>query len=93
MTHRDRAGGPRGTSATRAPPQGFARAAWPRRDRSRGFEAVKLGRCWAGLYDLNRYYPKHVTVKLGSKAARLPFMEAPESFEKALRAFLNKFIN
>jgi pimeloyl-ACP methyl ester carboxylesterase len=37
---------------------------------------------------LKRYYPRHVIVPGGDKFARLPFMEAPEEFEKALREFL-----
>jgi pimeloyl-ACP methyl ester carboxylesterase len=44
-----------------------------------------------GYDDLNRlkrYYPRHVIVPGGDKFARLPFMEAPEEFEKALREFL-----
>jgi pimeloyl-ACP methyl ester carboxylesterase len=45
-----------------------------------------------GINRLNRYYPKHVTVKLRSKAARLPFMEDPETFEDALRTFIDKMI-
>jgi len=41
---------------------------------------------------LTRYYPSHVVVPGGTKAARLPFMEAPELFEKGLRAFIDKKI-
>jgi len=42
------------------------------------------------LSRLQRYYPKHVVVKGGSKFARLPFMEDPEQFEKGLRIFIDK---
>jgi len=41
---------------------------------------------------LARYYPSHVVVPGGTKAAHLPFMEAPELFEKGLRAFIDKKI-
>ncbi|MHC4957399.1 MAG: HEAT repeat domain-containing protein [Planctomycetota bacterium] len=39
---------------------------------------------------LRKYYKKNVSVKL-RKSASLPFMEEPEKFEEALRAFLNKY--
>jgi len=47
-----------------------------------------------GIDDMNkfkRYYPKNIVVKL-KKSARLPFMEEPENFEKALRLFVDKFL-
>jgi len=40
---------------------------------------------------LKRFYPKNVTVKLRS-ASRLPFMEEPDTFEKALRAFVDRYL-
>jgi hypothetical protein len=40
---------------------------------------------------LKRFYPKNVTVKL-RKSARLPFMEEPQTFEKALRAFVDRYL-
>ncbi len=45
-----------------------------------------------GLNRLKRYYPKHIVVNGKSKFARLPFMEYPQIFEKALRAFIDKKI-
>jgi pimeloyl-ACP methyl ester carboxylesterase len=45
-----------------------------------------------GINRLQRYYPSNVIVKLRSKSARLPFMEDPETFEKALRTFIDKKI-
>ena len=40
---------------------------------------------------LKRFYPKNVTVKL-RKSARIPFMEEPDIFEKALRAFVDRYL-
>lgn len=40
---------------------------------------------------LKRYYPRNITVKL-KKSARLPFMEEPATFEEALRAFVDKYL-
>ena len=48
---------------------------------------------WTNYDDVRRlqkYYKKNITVKL-RKSAALPFMEEPEKFEEALRAFLEKY--
>jgi len=47
-----------------------------------------------GFDDINRlkrFFPKNITVKL-KKSARLPFMEEPQTFEKALRAFVDRYL-
>jgi len=56
---------------------------------------AKKGNELTGEDDMNRlkrYYPQHVIQPGGSKFARLPFMEDPEKFEKALRVFIDKKI-
>jgi len=40
---------------------------------------------------LKRFYPKNITVKL-KKSSRMPFMEEPDTFEKALRAFVDRYL-
>jgi pimeloyl-ACP methyl ester carboxylesterase len=45
-----------------------------------------------GLNKLQRFYPRNVIVKGGSKFAYLPFMEAPDLFEQGLRTFIDKKI-
>ncbi|MHC4224194.1 MAG: hypothetical protein ACYSX0_01975 [Planctomycetota bacterium] len=40
---------------------------------------------------LKRYYSKWMVVRL-KKSARLPFMEEPQSFEAALRGFVDKYL-
>ncbi|MHC4940186.1 MAG: hypothetical protein ACYTHK_14655 [Planctomycetota bacterium] len=40
---------------------------------------------------LKRFFPKNITVKL-KKSARLPFMEEPATFEKAVRAFVDRYL-
>ncbi|MHC4954851.1 MAG: HEAT repeat domain-containing protein [Planctomycetota bacterium] len=40
---------------------------------------------------LKRFFPRNITVKL-KKSARFPFMEEPALFEKALRAFVDKYL-
>ncbi len=42
---------------------------------------------------LRRYYPNNFIVPLKNKAARLPFMEAPQVFEKVLRRFIDEKID
>jgi len=42
---------------------------------------------------LKRYYPNHIVVNGRSKFARMPFMEYPEVFEKALRTFIDRKID
>jgi pimeloyl-ACP methyl ester carboxylesterase len=57
---------------------------------------AKKGTGLTGIDDLNRlkrYYPKHVWVDGGNKSARLPFMQDPEKFEKALRLFIDKKVD
>ncbi len=41
---------------------------------------------------LKRYYPHNIIVQL-KKSAQLPFMEEPDTFEKALRAFVDSKLN
>lgn len=43
------------------------------------------------LNRLTRHYPRHVVVKL-RKSARLPFMEEPKRFGRALRVFVDKYL-
>jgi pimeloyl-ACP methyl ester carboxylesterase len=45
-----------------------------------------------GLGKLQRFYPRNVIVKGGTKFAYLPFLEAPEMFEEGLRTFIDKKI-
>ncbi|MHC4549762.1 MAG: HEAT repeat domain-containing protein [Planctomycetota bacterium] len=56
---------------------------------------AKKGNELTGVDDMGRikrYYPSYVIIPGGSKAAHLPFMEAPELFEKGLRTFIDKKI-
>ena len=54
----------------------------PKKNRLSGYKDMK----W-----LKKYYTKNITASL-KKSAYLPFMEEPALFEKALRAFSDKYL-
>ncbi|MEE8105244.1 MAG: HEAT repeat domain-containing protein [Planctomycetota bacterium] len=54
----------------------------PKKNRLSGFKDIKR---------MKKYYTKNITASL-KKSTNLPFMEEPALFEKALRAFTNKYL-